>query len=139
MTKSIDVIIENKLIAEKRDMNVYHHASRSAHMISHNSSITLPLRSVVEDDYLHISIVSGPGKLEKNCVVSLPSWLDFQLSSAGDATISRADGRTYLKIPPGPPVWQLKMTRALSYDAQHHHPRITVGDENAGDSFNKAT
>ena len=63
MAKEINITIENKLVMEKRDMNVYHHSTRSAHMISFDSSITLPLRSVMGDDYLHISIVTGPGNL----------------------------------------------------------------------------
>ena len=61
MAKRIKITIENKLVMEKRDMSVYHHSTRSAHMISYNSSVTMPLRSVIEDDYLHISIVTGPG------------------------------------------------------------------------------
>ncbi|NIM15616.1 MAG: hypothetical protein GTO45_05500, partial [Candidatus Aminicenantes bacterium] len=103
MKKEINVTIENKLIMEKRDMNVYHHAARSAHMISHDSSITLPLRPVTEDDYVHVSIVTGPGRIQGICVVNLPSWVDFELSSAGDATITHSCDRILLKIPPGPP------------------------------------
>ncbi|MCU0289222.1 MAG: hypothetical protein MUF15_22855 [Acidobacteria bacterium] len=45
---------------------VYHHSNRSAYIISHNSSISIPLRTSGEGDYLHISIVSGPGNLEKD-------------------------------------------------------------------------
>nr|NIM12175.1 hypothetical protein [Candidatus Aminicenantes bacterium]NIN18168.1 hypothetical protein [Candidatus Aminicenantes bacterium]NIN42067.1 hypothetical protein [Candidatus Aminicenantes bacterium]NIN84820.1 hypothetical protein [Candidatus Aminicenantes bacterium]NIO80995.1 hypothetical protein [Candidatus Aminicenantes bacterium] len=46
MTKEINITIENKLVMEKRDMNIYHHATRSAHMISFDSSITLPFKPV---------------------------------------------------------------------------------------------
>ena len=129
MAKKINIIIENKLIIEKRDMNVYHHAGRSAHMISHDSSITLPLKPIIEDDYLHISIVSGPGNLENKSVVNLPSWLDFELSSAGDAAVTHSGERTILKIPPGPPTWQLKMTRSLDSGIDQPWDRVIVGDD----------
>ena len=129
MAKEINVIIENKLVMEKRDMNVYHHASRSAHMISHDSSITLPLKPIIEDDYLHISIVSGPGRLEGNCIVNLPSWIDFDLSSAGDAAITHSGDRILVKIPPGPPTWQLKMTRSLDSSIDQPWDCIIIGDD----------
>ena len=129
MTKEINIIIENKLLIEKRDMNVYHHATRSAHMISHNNSITLPLRPLIEDDYLHISIVSGPGRLEGHCVVNMPSWIDFELAYAGNAAVAHSGERTLLKIPPGLPVWQLKMTRSLSSRINKSSARVTIGDD----------
>jgi hypothetical protein len=129
MAKEINVTIENKLLMEKRDMNVYHHSTRSAHMISHDSSITLPLKSDIEDDYLHISIVSGPGQLEGNCLVNLPSWVDFELSSVGDATIAHLGERILLKIPPGPAVWQLRMKRSLSSIVDQLLDRVIIGDD----------
>lgn len=111
MTKAINITIENKLISEKRDMNVYHHSNRSAHMISHGSCVTLPLKRVSEDDYLFVTIVSGPGKLKQESVVVLPPWLDFEFLSDGKIAVVHADNRTLLKIPPGRPGWQLKLTR----------------------------
>jgi hypothetical protein len=129
MAKDINITIENKLVLEKRDMNVYHHSTRSAHMISHDSSVTLPLRPVMEDDYLHISVVSGPGHLEGTCVVNLPSWLDFELSAAADATVIHLEGRTLLKIPPGPPTWQIKMTRSFTSLINRSSDRVTIGDD----------
>lgn len=97
-------------------------------MISHNSSITLPLRPAVEDDYLDISVVSGPGRLENKSVVNLPSWADFEFSSQGRGSIIRSGDRVLLKIPPGPPDWQLKMTRSSSPVSQSTD-RVTVGDD----------
>jgi hypothetical protein len=129
MVKEINITIQNKLLTEKRDMNVYHHATRSAHMISCNSSITLPLRTVIEDDYLHVSIVRGPGHLEGFCVVNIPSWVDFEISSAEDVTVAHSGDRTLLKIPPGPPVWQLKMTRSFSSLSDQTSGFVTLGDD----------
>lgn len=132
MTKEINITIQNKLIMEKRDMNVYHHSTKSAHMISHDSSVTLPLKSDTEDDYLHISIVSGPGHLEGRCVVSLPSWVDFEFSSEGKLTVAHSGDRTLLKIPPGPPQWQLKMTRSFSSLMNPSSDSVTIGDDQLG-------
>lgn len=129
MVKEIIVTIENKLEIEKRDMNVYHHSTRSAHMISYNSSIMLPLRSVIEDDYLHISVVSGPGPLEGKCMVNLPPWMDFEFSPGGEVAVTHTGNRTLLRIPPGPPVWQLKMTRQPSTIVRQSSDYIIVGDD----------
>jgi hypothetical protein len=129
MAKEINVTIENKLVMEKRDMNVYHHSTRSAHMISHNNSITLPLRTSVEDDYLHISVVSGPGHLENKSLVNLPSWADFELSSQGNIIVAHSGDRTLLKIPPGPSTWQLKMTRSITSFINQAADRVTIGDD----------
>jgi hypothetical protein len=121
MREEIEITVENQLVAEKRDLNVYHLSTQSAHIISHNSSITLPLGTNRENDYLHISVVKEPGYLEKNCLINLPSWVDFDFTSRENVTgisISHShdpDGaRTVLKIPPGPPAWELKITRPTS-------------------------
>ena len=111
MSQVSDITVENKLVKDKRGINVYHHSTRSAHLISHNSSITLPLGTVGKDDYLHISLVSGPGNLWKDCVINVPSWADFEFSSDGKITLAHRGERTILTIPPGPPTWQLKITR----------------------------
>ncbi len=134
MSKNLDITItvENKLIKEKRDINVYHHSTRSAHIISHNSSITLPLRIVGEGDYLHISVVSGPGSLWKDCLIDLPSWANFEFASEGKLTLTHSDDpkRTLLKIPPGPPAWQLKMTRPNGYNKkQSEESNVIVADQ----------
>ncbi len=112
MQKNIEITIRNKLTAEKRSINVYHRLSGSAHIISYNSSIAFPLGTTEEDDYLHISLVSGPGNLCRPCVMELPSWLDFNFSMEGKATIKQLGKTSVIKIPPGPPAWELKITRS---------------------------
>lgn len=133
MTKQINITVENKLVIEERDMNVYHHATKSAHMISPDSSITLPLKSVIEDDYLHVSIVSGPGHLKDESIVNLPSWLDFEFSSREDLVVTHSGDRTLLKVPPGPPTWQLRMTRSFSSLMAKAADRVTIGDDPPGE------
>jgi len=128
MTKEIQVTVENKLVKEKRDLNVYRNFKRSAHMISHNSSITLPLRPVLDDDYLHISVVAGPGQLEHKSIINLPAWADFEFSFEGKITVSHSGNRTVLNVPPGPPLWQLKMTRSASV-IDYQQDRVIVGDD----------
>jgi hypothetical protein len=130
MPKKIDITVENKLIGERRGINVYHHSSRSAHIISHNSSITLPLKENTTDkeDYLHISVIRGPGNLRKNCCIDLPAWAEFEFSSEGKVTLNHSSGRTTLKIPPGPPNWQLKMTTHNNTDLFHSQDRIIIDD-----------
>ncbi len=132
MTKEIKVTIENRLIMEKRDINVYHSSTRSAHMISSSSSITLPLQSASADDYLHISVVSGPGQLTKKSIVNLPSWADFEFSSTGDVTVVHSGDRMLLTIPPGPPTWQLKMTRPDASAVGVSSDRVSLGNEHPG-------
>lgn len=130
--EEIEITVINKLTAEKRDLNVYHHSTHSAYMISHNSSVVVPLRTAAEGDYLHISIVSGPGNLEKDCLIDLPSWVDFKFFSQGNLTITHAGGCTLLEIPPGPPAWQLKITRPTSLLLALTTDQVTIGDHEPG-------
>ena len=130
MVKEIDITIKNKLSAGERDLHVFHHSTRSAHIISHNSSITLPLRNAGENDYLYISVVKGPGYLWTACVIGLPTWVDFDFSSEGRLTVTHSGNakQTLLKIPPGPPTWELKITRPS--DLSFIGPVIEVQAEN---------
>ena len=128
MPKGIDMIVQNKLITEKRDLNVYHHSTRSAYMISHGNSITIPLGTVEDRDYLHLSIVSGPGSLEKDCWIDIPTWCDFTVSGLGNGDLTNSGDRTLLKIPPGPPVWQLKITRSIALLNVQTPALVTIGD-----------
>ena len=133
MSEEVDIIVENQFIMEKRDINIYHHYTGSAHIISQNSSITLPLKEVGQGDYLHVSVVIGPGDLEYDCWVDLPSRLDFQFSSTRNITtfvFTHHGDRSLLKIPPGPPTWQLKLTRPtdLSSTCRLNKDNVIVGN-----------
>jgi hypothetical protein len=126
--KKFEVTVRNRLVAEKRDVNIYHHFAKSANMISHDSSITLALRPVEEDDYLHISVVSGPGKLSKDCVFDLPAWADFEFSAIGNGSLHHSGDRMLLRIPPGPPLWQIKVTRPPASAIAPTEDYIILGD-----------
>ncbi|UCH97159.1 MAG: hypothetical protein JSV88_10000 [Candidatus Aminicenantes bacterium] len=132
MSKKVEITVENKLIMEKRDINVYHHSTRSAHMLSHNSSITFPFQTADENDYLHISVVSGPGFLENTCLIDVPSWIDFELSIEGKAAVTHTRNRILVKLPPGPPSWELKMTRTTAPLNTRLQDKVIIGDEEAG-------
>ena len=135
MTKKIEIAVENRLTAVKRDINVYHFSSRSAHIISYNSSITLSLGPPGNSDYLQVSAARGPGHLWKHCLIRMPSWADFEFTTSGSVTFIHAHDShsTLLKIPPGPPTWELKITGspALSTGNQAHSTRdyITISDD----------
>jgi hypothetical protein len=130
ITKQIDITIRNKLIKEKRDINVYHHTSQSAHIISCNSSITRGIKTVEENDYLHISVDRGRGHLNNDCILDLPSFVDFRFSLPGEITLVHDGERILIKIPPGPPIWELKMTipkRSSAVDSLTED-QVTIGD-----------
>jgi hypothetical protein len=111
MPRECDITVENNLVTEKRALNVYHHTlpTGSSHIISHGNSVTFPLKSGEENEYLHVSVIRGPGDLRENCSLNLPSWLDFEFSTGGKVMVAHSGGRTKLNIPPGPPDWQLKI------------------------------
>jgi hypothetical protein len=113
MSKKMNITIENKLVLEERDMSVYHQATRSAHMISHDSSVTLPLEPAAAEDYLYISIIGGPGHLKRVNIVDMPSWVDFEFLTEGKVGVSHSNNRTLVKIAPGLPGWQLKLKRSV--------------------------
>ncbi|MCP5046932.1 MAG: hypothetical protein GY940_07150 [bacterium] len=127
------MIIRNKLVTEERDINVFHHSTSSAHIISFNSSITLPLQKDRYGDYLHISVVSGPGYLWTDCVITLPMWANFELSCESKLVVSHwvDHDQTRIKIPPGPPTWGLKIIRpaGLSPNASLTGDTIIIGDD----------
>ena len=137
MPGKLNITIENRLALEKRDINVFHHATRSAHIISHHSSFTFPCDCCGEDDYLQVSVASGPGNLWMDCLINLPSWVNFEFFSEGKLTVIHSNDRssTLLKIPPGPPTWEL--TLRWPSRLSHAHPstgtglnHVTIGDEN---------
>jgi hypothetical protein len=110
MPKEYEIKVENKLKKEKRGINVYHKATKSAHIISYDSSIKIPLQTAAEGDFLHLSVLSGPGHLWNECFITLPSWADFEFLSEGMVAVSHSGERIVVKVRPGPPTWQLKMT-----------------------------
>ncbi|UCH94230.1 MAG: hypothetical protein JSV88_28715 [Candidatus Aminicenantes bacterium] len=128
MSESIEITVRNQLVTEKRDLNVYHHSNRSAYMISYSNSITIPLGTSEDGDYLHLSIVSGPGNMEKDCWLDTPSWCDFTISSIGNGDLTHSGDRMLLKIPPGPPVWQFKITRPIGSLTIQLPDHVTIRD-----------
>jgi hypothetical protein len=113
MTDAENITVENKLILEKRAISVYHHASRGAHLISPNGSVMIPLKPDVAEDYLHISVITGPGRLRNDCLLDIPAALDFEFAGEGKVVVIHKGGRVLVKIPAGPPVWQLTLTRPM--------------------------
>ena len=131
MPEGIGITIENKLREEKRSLNVYHHSTRSAHIISHNSSITLPFKTSGKEDFLSLSIPSVAGRLRKKCLIDLPEWSEVELSLEGKITIVQREGRILLKIPAGAPIWELKLTCSAEFvsNVPRNGDSIIIGDE----------
>lgn len=122
----IELKIHNKMIGEKRDLNIYHNHDRGAYMISRNNYVNLKLHNIDENDFLYISIVSGPGAMTKDCWINLPSWCFCSFSSMCNADICLSGQRFMVRIPPGPPVWQLKIcSPKISPD---NKDEIIIGD-----------
>ena len=126
------ITVNNKLITGKRAVNVYQHAARGSHLISHNGSVTLPLEPLEQGDYLHISVTRGPGRLKNDCLLEIPWWMDFEFAGEGKVFITHKKDRVLVKIPAGPPVWQLKLTQPADlppgYLAAHGDHVITIGE-----------
>jgi len=128
MNKEKEIIIQNQLITEKRDINIYHRDSGSAHMISYNSSVKLMLKRAEDGDFLHISLVSGPEELEHTSFIYIPLWMDFEFTNINRIMLNRFGDRNLLKIPPGLLNWELRL-----FQTNHNHNsltgKITIGDE----------
>lgn len=128
--KRMDITIHNRLIKEKRDINVYHHSLQSAHIVSANSSLTRSIEPAANDDFLHISPVVGPGRLKNWCILDMPCFINFNFTPAGEVNLEHCGERTLIRIPPGLPTWELKMTipdrlpPADSINGSH----VTIGD-----------
>ncbi|MFC2141150.1 hypothetical protein ACFLQP_02515 [Acidobacteriota bacterium] len=134
MAEGFNITVKNKLLEEKRYINVYHQSTKSAHIISYDNSITLPLGTVEESDFLYISAVKSQGNLWKACLINVPSWADFEFSLDGKVAIvhSNDKDRTILKIPPGPPTWQLKMTQSTAVLMGRLSDHIIIRDNGPG-------
>lgn len=131
MAAEFEITIRNKLVSQRKDINVYHYATRSAHIISHNSSITLPFKTSGEMDFLSLSIPSVAGRLRKKCLIDLPEWSEVELSLEGKITIFQREGRILLKIPAGAPIWELKLTCSAEFisNLPLNGDSIIIGDE----------
>jgi hypothetical protein len=128
MPEIVEISVENRLDKDGRAVNVYHHATRGTHIISYNSLLTIPLQIEEEGDYLHISVVSGPGHFWQECVIALPAWASFELASEGKLTFHHSSLENRLIIPPGPPLWRLKITRRTGGTHAQTQDRVTISD-----------
>ncbi len=129
MSNEIDITVENKLVMEKRYLNVYR-SKKSAYIISYNRSRTLSLGTVIDNDYIHITphIEFGDAIWEA-FLIDLPSWADFEFLPEGKTNLIHSGKRTFLKISSGPPTWQLKIIRPLDAKINQKVERITIGDD----------
>ena len=120
--------IENKLLLEKRSISVYHHGNRSVHLISHKCYLDIRLQSALEKDYLFITMICGPGNINKKNILDLPAWINYEIFSEGKFSAVHKNNRILLRIPAGLPEWKLKLTRPTS-QAQPKVDQIIIYDE----------
>jgi len=116
MPEQLHMSIINKLSKEKRDISLYHHRDKSAYIVSHNSKVEISMSAQEEGDFLHLSIVSGPGNMNLPCRISFPPWCNYSISGLGNGDVCRSSNETLITIPPGSPVWQLKLTLPAKSD-----------------------
>jgi hypothetical protein len=128
MTEGINITVQNKLIMEKRDLNVYHHSTRSAYIISHSNSVPICMGNFEGGDFLLLSIVRGPGRMEKDCWISFPSWCFFAVSTLNDGDIFHSGDRLLVRIPAGPPLWQIKLALPLDHKNSKTDNFVVFGD-----------
>jgi hypothetical protein len=128
MKHSIGIHFENNLVIERRDITVYHHHNKGTHLISHGSSIHIPLETEKEKDYIYLSVAVGPGYMERQNIVDLPTWINYEFISEGKFAAIRSEHRTLLKIPAGLPEWKLKLTLPASH-CKPLEGRIIVSDD----------
>jgi hypothetical protein len=113
MADVINIIIKNRLVKEKRYINIYHHGTGSSYLISDKNEVNVPLKINRKKDYLTIAVAGEPGHMWNGCRAILPSWLDFDFLATDAVSLNHRPGgeRTVITIPPGLPNWQLKITR----------------------------
>lgn len=117
MTKEFNIdeirlTIWNKLLKDRRDINVYQHSIQSSHIVSSNSPLVLQMKPGNGEDFLHISVPMGPGHLKYSCELDLPSFLDIEFKfsmTMGEITLRHFSERIKLVIPPGPSSWGVKL------------------------------
>jgi hypothetical protein len=127
MAKKTDIIFENNLLIEKRDLNVYHRKSKGIHFISRGSTVMVPLQTANDDDFVYLSVAVGPGYMERQNIVDLPSCLNYEFQSEGKFAAIRTGDRTLLKIPAGLPEWKLKLTLSAS-NLRQSCDRVIISD-----------
>jgi len=126
----VEITVRNRFLKDRRDIHVYHYSDSSSHIISANSSLTRRIDSIGANDYLHISVSSGPGHLKNYCILDLPAFLDFRFLLNGEVVLIHSDDRTLIRIPPGPPLWELKMSipKRSPFNTLSNGGQITIGD-----------
>jgi hypothetical protein len=128
MTDGMSIVIRNNLISEKRDLNVYHHSTRSAYIVSHKNEVSIRLEKFAKGDFLDLSIVRGPGSMENECWMRVPSGCVFSIRNMSDSDTVYTDECIWVRFPPGPPLWQLKLAQPLNNNITDKKEYIIIGD-----------
>lgn len=112
MNKKHKILVENNMIIERREINIYHHSRTRTFLHNYDNAVAIDLKSTDEFDYIHLSIVKGPWNLQNECLIKFPDKLDLELSTNnlhGCIHFIQSGHKTLLKIPPGSPNWEVKI------------------------------
>lgn len=114
---TMPVTIRNKLLKDRRDIHVYHHSTRGAHIISRGHSLDIALLDKDSGDYVHISAGGAGGRPGHDCRITIPRELDLEFSSQGDFTLNHPPEKdrnnTRLILPPGTAKWELTLAWSM--------------------------
>ncbi len=137
MSKTMDILIENRLFHAGRDILVYHHVPGGSYLLSPGNWADLSFRETTAADYLDLSMVCGHGSTDA-CWLSMPALLDLDLSFSynGHLELKRDGGihRRRLTIPAGTGPWSVTIALPepkllTEIDKQHiNNARVIVGD-----------
>jgi hypothetical protein len=125
--------IENLLKFEKREIKVSHHSAAKEVTLGYEVSTSnnfglLPAGG----DHLLVEIV-GAGALNRNCWVKLPKKGNVMFIPEENQYIEciNTNEDIFMKIPPGPPTWKLKITRpsGLSVPGKPIEDNVTISDD----------
>lgn len=145
---TFEVTVENKFTRGKRGIIVYNSSEQKDCIIpfkengKNNSrkKFDLPTGSK-GNNYLVISLTPRPVNLTTTCKIDLPSTVPFTFIPVGTQSIkiTPSGKRTTLKIPGGPPTWQLKIDNPLKSMLTNRPMveegggnNVTVGEDDPG-------
>ncbi len=130
MVENVSITVKNLLNMDMKYLNVVHCSTVSAHLLSSNRAIELPLGNTDIHDHIHISACSeGGNDMWKDCLIDMPFWVDFELAFDGKATLLHSGNRLHLKLPSAPPTWQLKIRRPVGNGIACSNDYVVIADK----------
>lgn len=102
------MVILNRMMKSKADLAVYHHADKSAHIVTYSEAIEVSLTDT-RGDYIELSQISGSGPLPEESVIRFPDWLGYRIQVSKKVEVVHQDGQVVLSLVPGMERWHIKV------------------------------